>query len=87
MVQWVPKGSKLKHIDLDLEPGKRRVITLFQDESSFYVNEFKKSTWYAPLVTLTLMEHDHHGCGQDEARTAKVDKEGAGSNHTHFKFC
>jgi hypothetical protein len=63
------------------------VIVLFQDESSFHVNEFKKSTWYTPLVTLTLVEHDHHGCGQDEARTAKVDEEGAGSNHTHFGFC
>jgi hypothetical protein len=53
MVQWIQRGSKFKCIDLDLGPGERRVITLFQDKSSFHVNEFKKSTWYTPLVTLT----------------------------------
>jgi hypothetical protein len=53
MVQWNQKGSEFKRVDLDLGPGERRVIALFQDESSFHVNEFKKSTWYAPLVTLT----------------------------------
>jgi hypothetical protein len=53
MVQWIQRGSKFKCIDPDLGPGKRRVIALFQDESSFHVNEFKKSTWYTPLVTLT----------------------------------
>ncbi len=40
MVQWVPKGSKLEHIDLNLGPGEKRVIILFQDESSFHVNEY-----------------------------------------------
>jgi hypothetical protein len=44
MVQWIQRGSKFKCIDPDLGPGKRRVIALFQDKSSFHVNEFKKST-------------------------------------------
>ena len=60
MVQWVPKGSKLEHVDPDLGRGEKRVIVLFQDESSFHVNEYKKSTWYTQLVTL---EHDLHDCG------------------------
>jgi hypothetical protein len=47
MVQWDLSGSEVVHINLDLEPGKKRVIAVFQDESSFHVNEFKKSIWYA----------------------------------------
>jgi hypothetical protein len=47
MVQWVSEGSELVRIDPDLAPGEKRVIALFQDESSFHVNEFKKTTWYA----------------------------------------
>ena len=45
MVQWIPEGSELMHIDLNLEIGEKRVIAVFQDESSFHVNEFKKTTW------------------------------------------
>jgi hypothetical protein len=29
-----------------LGPGEKRVVAVFQDESSFHVNEFKKTTWY-----------------------------------------
>ena len=45
MVQWISEGSELMRIDLDLEIGKKRVIAVFQDESSFHVNEFKKTIW------------------------------------------
>jgi len=47
MVQWVSRGSELERVDPDLGPGKKQVIAVFQDESAFHVNEFKKSTWYA----------------------------------------
>jgi hypothetical protein len=47
MVQWVSQGSNLVRIDPDLVPGEKRVIAVFQDESSFHVNEFKKTTWCA----------------------------------------
>jgi len=42
MVQWVAKGSKLVHVDLDLGLGEKRVIAVFQDESCFHVNEYKQ---------------------------------------------
>ena len=47
MAQWVSKGFELVHIDSDLIPGEKRVIAVFQDESSFHINEFKKTTWCA----------------------------------------
>lgn len=47
MVQWISRGSELERVDPDLGPGEKRVIAVFQDESSFHVNEFKKSVWYA----------------------------------------
>ncbi len=50
MVQWVLRESKLVHVDPELGPGEKRVIAVFQDESSFHVNEFKKTTWYAQLL-------------------------------------
>jgi hypothetical protein len=49
MVQWVPEGSGLVRIDPELAPGEKRVIAVFQDESSFHVNEFKRSVWYEQL--------------------------------------
>jgi len=50
MVQWDFSGSEVACIDPDLGPGKKRVIVVFQDESSFHVNEFKKTMWYAQCV-------------------------------------
>ena len=51
MVEWVPKpqplGPGLMCKDPELNPGEKRVIALFQDESSFHVNEFKQTAWYA----------------------------------------
>jgi len=50
MVQWKPSesGSELMRIDPDLGPGEKRVIAVFQDESSFHANEYKRIIWYAP---------------------------------------
>jgi len=41
-------GRELKCKDPELKPREKRVIPVFQDESSFHVNEYKSSAWYAP---------------------------------------
>ena len=51
MVQWVLRESELVHIDPELGPGEKRVIAMFQDKSSFHVNEFKKTIWYTQLLS------------------------------------
>jgi len=56
MVQWDVKESEggntgkreLKHTDPRLGPGEKRIIPIFQDESSFHVNKYKSSAWYTP---------------------------------------
>jgi hypothetical protein len=48
MVQWVMRGSELVRVDPELGPNKKRVITVFQDESCFHVNEYKQDAWCAP---------------------------------------
>jgi hypothetical protein len=48
MVQWIARGSELVRVDPDLGPNEKRVIAVFQDESSFHVNEYKQDAWYAP---------------------------------------
>jgi hypothetical protein len=49
MVKWELQGSELVHIDPVLGPGERRIIAVFQDESSFHVNEYKRTLWCVPL--------------------------------------
>ena len=48
MVKWEVEGSEVVHIDPVLKPGKKRVIALFQDESTFHANEYKRTIWCAP---------------------------------------
>jgi len=48
MAIWEMKESKLVQIDPVLGPGEKRIIVLFQDESSFHANEYKRMIWYAP---------------------------------------
>ena len=48
MVHWDLKGSKLEHVEPKLEPGEKRIIAIFQDESLFHANEYKQNTWCAP---------------------------------------
>ncbi len=43
MVQWLVNGTE--HVDLKLGLGDKRVITVFQDESSFHINEYKQIVW------------------------------------------
>jgi hypothetical protein len=54
IAQWVLQGSKLMHVDPDLGPGEKKIIVLFQDESSFHVNEYKQNIWYAMHYLLLL---------------------------------
>ena len=51
MVRWEPEGddyAELVRKDPVLGPGEKRIIALFQDESSFHVNEYKKNIWCVP---------------------------------------
>ena len=48
MVRWELNGSELERVEPELEPGKKRIITVFQDESLFHANKYKQSIWYAP---------------------------------------
>ena len=48
MVHWVLKESKLERVEPELEPGEKRIIAIFQDESSFHANEYKQTVWCAP---------------------------------------
>jgi hypothetical protein len=47
MVHWVVNRSELVCVNLELGPDKKRVIMVFQDESCFYVNEYKPDVWCA----------------------------------------
>jgi hypothetical protein len=48
MVRWEFKDSKLVRVEPQLGPGEKRVIAVFQDESSFHANEYKQNIWCAP---------------------------------------
>jgi len=50
MVRWEPQESELVRINPVLEPGEKRIIALFQDKSSFHVNEYKRTIWCVPLI-------------------------------------
>jgi len=52
MVKWIAVGSELKREDPILGPGERRIVPIFQDESSFHANEYKQSIWCAPETLL-----------------------------------
>jgi hypothetical protein len=49
MVQWrlEGEGAELVHIEPDLGPEEKQVIAVFQDESSFHMNDHKQTSWYA----------------------------------------
>jgi hypothetical protein len=51
MVNWElePQESKLVRVDPVLRLGEKRIIAVFQDESSFHVNEYKRTIWCVPL--------------------------------------
>lgn len=45
MVKWELKESELVCVDPVLELGEKQIIALFQDKSSFYANEYKRTIW------------------------------------------
>ncbi|KAI0357255.1 hypothetical protein OH77DRAFT_1422815 [Trametes cingulata] len=47
MVQWIPDetGEKLVPVEPTLEPGEKKIIAIFQDESSFHAGEYKPNIW------------------------------------------
>jgi hypothetical protein len=45
MTHYVVDGDTLKPIEPDLQPGQKKIIALFQDESSFHANEYKSLAW------------------------------------------
>ena len=51
MVQY--HGPDLEHCEPNLQPGEKRIIAQFHDESCFHANEFKKSAWYATTWIIT----------------------------------
>ena len=59
MVKWEPQGSQLVRIEPVLGPGEKQIIVVFQDESCFHVNEYKRTVWCV-LVFLFLGEGPHN---------------------------
>ncbi len=50
MVKWLLVGSELTRKDPILGPGEKRIVPIFQDESSFHANEYKQTLWCAPEI-------------------------------------
>ena len=48
MAEWESQESELVRIDPVLRPGEKRIVALFQDESSFHANEYKRTIWCVP---------------------------------------
>ena len=84
MVCWELKESVLKHIEPELEPGEKRVIAIFQDESSFHVNEYKQNIWYTPK----WIHYDAaHMYGKVLTRWTDPPEKGAWPHHPCLQFC
>ena len=47
MVHWEANESGLEHVEPKLGPDEKRIIAIFQDESSFHANEYKQDIWCA----------------------------------------
>ena len=46
MVRWVEnEDGTFRRVEPELLPGEKRVIALFQDESSFHAGEYKSNVW------------------------------------------
>ena len=58
MANWELQGSKLVHIGPVLELGEPQIIMLFQDESFFHANEYKRTIWCVPFTAGTSFFSD-----------------------------
>ena len=65
MAKWELQGSKLMCTSPKLGLDEMQIIALFQDESCFHANEYKRTIWYVPLL-LFPREHSHD-LGKEEA--------------------
>ncbi len=46
MVKWVEKeNGQFECIEPQLHPGEKRIVPIFQDESSFHAGEYKSNVW------------------------------------------
>ena len=45
MVQWIMEDTQTVRKDPELGPGEKRIIPLFQDESSLHAGEYKTNVW------------------------------------------
>jgi hypothetical protein len=54
MAQWKPEGPGLVRVELDLRPGEKRIIAVFQDECCFHANDNKQTAWCAPVADLRM---------------------------------
>jgi hypothetical protein len=46
MVTWIENDTgSFNHVEPHLSPGKKRIIPIFQDESSFHAGEYKLNVW------------------------------------------
>ena len=67
MVRWTEnKDGTFKCVEPQLLPGEKRIIPLFQDESSFHAGEYKSNIWCVSFVlaleVLTLISSLGKGC-------------------------
>ncbi|KAF9502809.1 hypothetical protein BS47DRAFT_1374526 [Hydnum rufescens UP504] len=44
------EGEDLKRHEPNLQPGEKRIIAQFHDESCFHANEFKSSAWWQSIL-------------------------------------
>ena len=84
MVTWELEGSELVRIDPVLSPGKKRIVALFQDESSFHANEYKRTIWC--VLELPFPREHSHDLRKGSTRPAKTHEEREGPSYSCVGF-
>ena len=57
MAQWTQRLEcvELVHVEPELGPDEKQIITVFQDESCFHVNDHKQTMWYTLCSFLEIL--------------------------------
>ena len=55
--EFVAADKPLLRVPPQLQPGEKKVIVNFQDESCLTVNEYKSRAWYAPFLFFWMDLH------------------------------
>ena len=56
MVKWIEREDRtFKRVEPELGPGEKRIIPLFQDESSFHASEYKSNIWLVHSFCLMVL--------------------------------